>query len=217
MAAAGLDPARLKAILVSHEHRDHVAGVGVAARMWNIPVYLNPSTLEATNGILGRFEHRLFSTGEELVVGDLEIHPFSQSHDAADPAGFTFRHKDAKIGVATDLGAATALVREHLAGCRALVLEANHDPDMLMNGPYPWHLKTRVRGRKGHLSNHDSAELLVQIADRDLRQVVLAHLSEVNNLPELALECIGSALTPSSRGFGLIAACQRTPGPVFEL
>ena len=217
MALAGLDPCRLKAILVSHEHRDHVLGVGVAARVWKLPVYVNEATLTATAGQLGRIEHQYFETNSDLRLGALDIHAFSESHDAADTVGFTFRHNGRKLGVATDLGVATHLVREHLAGCQALVLEANHDPDMLMDGPYPWHLKSRVHGREGHLSNHDSAELLAELAHPDLGQVVLAHLSEVNNTPELALECVGSALTTPPRGFQLIAASQRVPGPVIKV
>ena len=216
MSLAGLDQSRLKAILVSHEHRDHIHGVGIVARKLNLPVYINPGTLEKTAAYLGRIEPKSFRTGEIFWIGSIQIHAFSVSHDAVDPAGFTFSVNGRRLGLATDVGTATSLVRESLADCRALILEANHDPDMLMKGPYPWETKRRVRGRHGHLSNEDSAELLAAVSHRDLERVVLAHLSRTNNRPELAVAAAASALN-GRPGVILEVADQDRPGEIIEI
>ena len=147
----------------------------------------NPPLRQAAPG-LGKIRTECFRTGSDFGLGNLNIHAFSISHDCADPVGFIFESGGTRLGLATDLGVVTNLVREHLTGCRALIVEANHDPDMLMDGPYPWETKRRVRGRRGHLSNADTAELVAAVDHRDLAFVVLAHLSETNNLPNLALE-----------------------------
>jgi len=137
----GISPDSLDAIVVSHEHTDHIQGVGVLSRRHRLPVYISRKTARAAAGTMGRaFEVRHFECGMHFVVASLVLHPFSISHDAADPAGFTIRHDGTKIGVATDLGFGTAMVKRHLADCDLLVLEANHDPEMLINGPYPWPL-----------------------------------------------------------------------------
>lgn len=213
MNLAGLDPARLEGILVTHEHRDHVHGVGVMARRFKIPVYINEATMIAADYLLGPVRPVLFRTGADTEIAGLNVHPFSISHDSADPVGFTFENSGSRLGLATDLGVATNLVRERLAGCHGLILESNHDLKMLMEGPYPWETKRRVKSRHGHLSNEDAAELLASLAHSGLSQVVLAHLSQTNNLPELALECVGSAVS----GLPLTAARQDEPGPVVEL
>lgn len=213
MALAGLDAARLDAVLVTHEHRDHVLGVGVIARKLRLPVYINAATLDRSQTLIGRIDPRFFRTGEDLTIGSLHVHAFSLSHDAGDPVGFTFEENGAKLGLATDLGVVTGLVRECLARSTALIVEANHDPQMLMDGPYPWETKRRVKGRRGHLSNQEAAELLAAVNHRGLNRVVLAHLSQTNNLPELALECAREALA----GLPLDAASQDRPGPVIEI
>ena len=215
MNQAKLDPARLTAIIVTHEHRDHVSGVGVAARKWRLPVYINPDTLKEARPLLAKLHVRTFKTGHDFEINDMVIHPFSVSHDAADTVGFTFDHNGSRLGLATDLGQATKLVTQHLSGCQGLILEANHDFTMLMEGPYPPFLKQRVRGRTGHLSNDDSAELLARVAHSRLKHVVLAHLSETNNLPALAMEKAGSAV--SNPPFTLITAAQGEAGPVREI
>ena len=195
MRERDLDPAALTAILVSHEHSDHIQGVGVLSRRYRLPVYIARNTLKAAPQ-LGRLHVvKHFECGHGFFIGRLSIHPFSTSHDAADPVGFTFQRNGDKIGVATDLGIVTAMVKEHLKECALLVLEANHDPDMLINGPYPWPLKQRIKGRSGHLSNHDSMALLSEIQHDNLKHVVLAHLSEINNTPETAYQTVGKAIT----------------------
>jgi len=195
MRERGLVPDGLSAIVVSHEHSDHIQGVGVLSRRYRLPVYIAQDTLEAAPqvGRLHRTHH--FQCGRDFAIGDIRIHPFSISHDAVDPAGFTFQMNGARIGIATDLGIATAMVREHLKECSLLVLEANHDPEMLINGPYPWPLKQRIKGRTGHLSNQESRSLLEEVQHERLTHVVLAHLSETNNTPDAAYQTVAPALT----------------------
>lgn len=198
MAAKGLDPAGLDAILVSHEHADHIKGVGVLSRRFGLEVHISEGTWQASGAVLGKVGRiRPFTCGRGFAIGDLTIHPFSISHDAEDPAGFTIGCKGAKVGVVTDLGIVTGVVRTHLAACDILILEANHDPRMLIDGPYPWPLKQRIRGRGGHLSNDDTALLLETLCHDRLAHVILAHLSEENNTPDKARQTVASVLNRS--------------------
>jgi phosphoribosyl 1,2-cyclic phosphodiesterase len=179
---------QLDAVLISHEHTDHVRGLGTLSRRFDLPVYLSQGTLENLPPETGRLvETRLFQAGVPFTVGDVKISPFALSHDAGDPAGFVLEHDAQRLGVCTDLGMVTQLVRTRLQGCQGLILEANHDPDLLFSGPYPLSLKQRIRGRHGHLSNADSYELLKSAYHESLQVVMFAHLSEVNNSPELVL------------------------------
>jgi phosphoribosyl 1,2-cyclic phosphodiesterase len=215
MTASGLDPKNLDAIIVSHEHNDHIQGVGVLSRRFDLPVFISRETEKAAYrlGKLKAVHH--FSCGTPFALERLRIHPFSIAHDADDPAGFTISRGGLKVGIATDLGVATAMVRVHLKDCSALILEANHDPQMLVDGPYPWPLKQRIQGRTGHLSNPDAMVLLKELSHERLREVVLAHLSETNNRPEKALAAVGPALTGCSAR--LHVACQDRPSPVFRI
>jgi phosphoribosyl 1,2-cyclic phosphodiesterase len=195
MQSRNLSPESLHAIVVSHEHEDHIRGVGILARRYNIPVYLTAKTFEAAKSLIKNIPRSVFfDCGTPFNINTLSIHPFSISHDAADPSGFTIQVNQKKIGIATDLGIVTTMVRHHLKSCDMLILEANHDPDMLFNGPYPWYLKQRVNGRTGHLSNQDSRLLLEEIQHEQLQHVILAHLSETNNTPEKALAEIRPAV-----------------------
>lgn len=195
LKTVGCSPEALSAIVVSHEHSDHLQGVGVLARRYGHPVYLTAGTLEACNGrIDGRIDVRPFDPEREFEIGELRIRPFSIPHDAAEPVGFTLHHGGVKAGVATDMGFSTALARQHLAASNILVLEFNHDPELLARGPYPWELKRRIRGRRGHLSNQEAGQLLEGILHDDLECLALAHLSEKNNRPELALQAAGKVL-----------------------
>ena len=195
LQSRGLSTESLKAIVVSHEHTDHVHGVGVLSRRYGLPVYINRKTAGAATHI-GKVHQKIyFECGIEFKIGSFKIHPFSLSHDAADPAGFTICRNGIKIGLATDLGIATSMVAEHLKNCQALILEANHDPQMLIDGPYPWPLKQRIQSRMGHLSNLDSTSLLSKIVHHKLEHVILAHLSETNNTPDKALNSFTPVLS----------------------
>jgi phosphoribosyl 1,2-cyclic phosphodiesterase len=210
LAAAGLNPDTLSAILVSHEHSDHVRGVGILSRRYKLPVYITPRTAAATAGQLGRLHDIChFETGRNFRIDDLTIHPFATSHDAEDPSGFTIGRNGRKIGIATDLGIATGMVKHHLKSCCLLILEANHDHVMLAQGPYPWPLKQRIKSRNGHLSNDDSRDLLAELKHDGLCHVILAHLSETNNTPQKALEAVCQALTgTAAQNIRLHVACQ---------
>lgn len=218
MEWAGLCPERLSAIVVSHEHSDHIRGVGVLSRRYKLPVYISPDTLKAAGSQMGRLHDiRPFHIGRSFAINNLALHPFATSHDAQDPAGFTISRNGQKVGIATDLGVATGMVRQHLKNCTLLVLEANHDPDMLVNGPYPWPLKQRIKSRNGHLSNKDSGHLLAEIQHDGLCHVILAHLSETNNTPEKALDTVERVLGGASRSFQIHVACQERCGSLLIL
>lgn len=188
LATLDLSGEDLHAILVSHEHHDHVTAVGPLARRYNLPVYIDQQT-HAALPKLGKIEQlRLFSAGEKFSCRGLTISSFSTTHDAINPVGFVVDSTEGRIGFATDLGMSTRLVNEHLQDCRVLVLEANHDEQMLLDGPYPWPLKQRIRSRHGHLSNHDTGRLLQDVSWSGLDALFLAHLSEENNCPQLVAE-----------------------------
>ncbi|MCF6290916.1 MAG: MBL fold metallo-hydrolase [Desulfobacterales bacterium] len=189
LAVIGIDISSLTAILVTHEHSDHIRGVGVLSRQGRLPVYANPATHTAAGPTLKKlFARREFETGTSFVINDFEIHPFSVSHDTADPVGFVLRNGRASLGLCTDTGMVSRLMHHRLAHCNGLVLESNHDPVLLKNGTYPPYLKQRIRGNKGHLANRDSARFLLALWHQGLEHVVLAHLSDANNRPELAYQ-----------------------------
>jgi phosphoribosyl 1,2-cyclic phosphodiesterase len=216
MASQKISISEIDAIIVSHEHSDHIKGVGILARKHNLPVFISNKTKKAAALQLGRVDIiNLFSCGSEFAINGLAIRPFSTSHDADDPAGFTIKCGEKKIGVATDLGIATAMVKEHLKGCACIVLEANHDLRMLEDGPYPWPLKQRIKSRTGHLSNESSRELLMEVMHDGLSHVILAHLSETNNTPEKALSVVSQRL--NRHHLNLSVALQQAAGPIISL
>jgi phosphoribosyl 1,2-cyclic phosphodiesterase len=202
MRAVNEDPQKLKAIVISHEHNDHVAGLQVLARKLQVPVYITEATYygwrrenrspEGTPATLERREH--FQPGRSFTVAGITVTPFTIPHDAADPCGFTFKAAGIKVGVVTDLGYVPPNVKENLRGCDGLMIESNHDLEMLRNGPYPWMVKQRVMSRVGHLSNTALAEFFVKDYDGRAAFLVLAHLSEQNNHPELARDTAYKAL-----------------------
>ncbi len=216
MMSRGISMSEIKAVVVSHEHSDHIRGVGVLARKHGWPVFISAKTKQAASDQLGRVDHFIiFSCGTSFSIDGLQIHPFSISHDAHDPVGLTIQSNHHKIGIATDLGVATAMVKEHLKGCDCIVLEANHDLQMLEQGPYPWPLKQRIKSRIGHLSNCASKALLMDVLHDSLRHVVLAHLSEINNSPEKALNEIAADL--DQRRHQISVALQHAAGPMIYL
>ena len=204
-------PESIRAVVFTHEHQDHVRGAGAFARRFRAPLYFNPATRRQVPD-LHKCRVEEFQTGEPFEVAGLRLVPFSISHDAADPVGFTVEDGVRRIGFAADLGFVSRLVAERLAGVDALLLESNHDPVMLENGPYPRDLKQRVAGKRGHLSNEQCGDLLSALVHGGLRHVVLLHLSEKNNTPDLALAAARRSLDEAGAAeVSLQAASQRFP------
>lgn len=193
LADIGVDIAELDAVFITHEHGDHCRGIGPLSRIYGVPIYIHSETYAMLPNI-GEINHCFFDVGQSITCKDIEISSFAITHDAVAPVGFTIDTIAGKIGVATDLGIATRLVQQRLRQCRALIIETNHDEDMLRDGPYPWDLKQRIRSKHGHLSNADGAELVQQLLWSGLDAVFLAHLSETNNTPQLAQKCVRTVL-----------------------
>ncbi len=186
----------IDAICVTHEHDDHVASLAIMQRRFGSRIYANAGTIEALDGNpkLQGVKWHVFATGNPFQVGDIVLEPFSVPHDAYDPVGFVVKCDNTAVGIATDMGSITELIRQRLAKCMAIVIEANHDETMLKDASRPWSLKQRIMGRHGHLSNADAAELVCELAENGLEQVFLAHLSSDCNKPEIALKQVRKAL-----------------------
>lgn len=218
LAAIGVEPSSIDGLLVTHEHTDHVRGAGAFARRYRIPLITSCVTTRSIPDVLKKAEVVEFESGCSFAFRDLLIDPFPLTHDAADPVGFILHAAEGSIGVATDLGTVTRLVRDKLTGCSVLVLESNHDEEMLLNGPYPWHLKQRIRSRHGHLSNNESLELLFDLAHDGLKALVLAHLSETNNHPDKVEESAAAFLAGQNTcAPRIVIGLQHAPGPLLEL
>ncbi len=178
------DPNQLSGIIVTHEHQDHVGGVFRVARRHKIPVWMTHGTFEAVRKDADGVQLHICRDGEPFVIGDLEIHPYTVPHDAREPVQYTATDGHCKIGVLTDVGHATPYLIDALAGCDALLLEFNHDVDMLAQSVYPPWLKARIGGQLGHLSNGQSADILKSLDRSRLRRLVAGHLSQKNNSPD---------------------------------
>jgi phosphoribosyl 1,2-cyclic phosphodiesterase len=218
LAEIGLRPEDLSAVLLTHEHGDHTSGLaGMRSRWPKVPIRATAGTARALDERDGlRLEGPFLASGDALQVGDVRIAPFTVSHDAAEAVGYRFDCGDLAVGVATDFGAPTDHVMAMLAGCRVLVLEANHDEDMLRRGPYPPYLKRRIASARGHLSNRQAAAVLAEVAGPALEHVILAHLSRTNNTPVRAVAEVSAVLdgrTPA----GIEAARPFAPGAVLAL
>jgi len=187
LASVGEDPSTIEAILVTHEHTDHIRGIDVLARHLNVPVYATAGTAEELlRGCRGKpIDIRRCRYDEPFSVGDFSIEPFATSHDAREPCGFCVAEGDLRIGCCTDTGTITTTIFDRLASCDAVLLESNHCPRMLEDGPYPAFLKSRIRSNLGHLSNPDAARCLQRLADH-IHVAMLAHLSETNNTKDKA-------------------------------
>ncbi|MFZ5524046.1 MAG: MBL fold metallo-hydrolase [Pseudomonadota bacterium] len=195
LARLGVSPDQLSGIVVTHEHGDHIGGVARLARKFGLPVWLTHGTLRGQpKAFFGIEQLHEIDSHQAFAIGDIEIIPYPVPHDAAEPVQFVFSDGARRLAVLTDTGCSTAHIEQTLNGCHALVLECNHDSDMLMQGDYPFTLKQRVGGRFGHLNNRDAAGILARLDVGNLQHLIAAHLSRKNNTPELAVRALCGAL-----------------------
>ncbi len=223
----GIDGRDLDGILVTHEHADHISGLGVLARKFGIPIYATAGTIKSIKDStgLGKVEDDLFhevKADEKLVIKDLTINPMGISHDAAEPVAYRIGYGSKKVGICTDLGIYNDYTVESLKGMDALFVEANHDVNMLQVGPYPYYLKQRILGERGHLSNENSGRLLSRVLHDKLQAIVLGHLSKENNLPELAYEAVRMEITMgdnpyNANDFYMQVAARSEVSPVIHI
>lgn len=216
LGGLGLTPDGLAGILITHEHSDHISGLATLTKYHAVPIYTATPTGRQLTYRIPFLEERIHTVeaGLPFAAGDVEVTPFPTLHDAACPMGYAFSDGARKAAVVTDLGAVTSVVREAIRGAQLLVAEANHDLDMLRSGSYPYPLKARILGDHGHLSNAACADLCAEAADWGVRQVVLAHLSQENNTPRLALDAVTSALAGRARA---AVAPRDCPGPTYAV
>ncbi len=187
----------IDALFITHEHIDHIKGAGVLSRKFDIPIYATQGTWQAMENQIGKIapkNKQFVYTGEQCVINDICLKPFSIPHDAAEPVGYTIAAQNHKVTLATDLGHITEEIREQLTDSEILLLEANHDEEMVKCGCYPWALKQRILGEQGHISNRTAGNLLCEIMSAKLKYVFLAHLSDENNHPHLAYETVEKIL-----------------------
>ena len=209
MGEIGIEADTIQAILVTHEHIDHIRGLSVFCEKYNVPVLANAETAKGIYAALSmRPKFKIFTTGEPFQFGDLEIEPFSVPHDTLDPVAFVVKMAGCKIGFCADLGHVTSLIKKALEKCDFLYLEANHEPSMVHASARPQIYKQRVLGKQGHLSNGDAAALLAAVWHEGLKHVHLAHLSSECNSAEVALRIVREALSEKNRSVSLSIAYQ---------
>ncbi|MEC5425091.1 MBL fold metallo-hydrolase [Virgibacillus sp. C22-A2] len=192
-----VDPSALTGILVTHEHSDHIKGLGIIARKYNLPIYANEKTWKAMERSIGKItldQKFLFNMEEVKTFGDMDIESFGVSHDAAEPMFYTFHHEGKKVALVTDLGYVSERIKKTVEDADAYIFEANHDVSMLRMGRYPWNVKRRILGDSGHVSNEDCGLALSDIIGNRTKRIYLAHLSMDNNMKDLARMSVDSVL-----------------------
>lgn len=222
MEGYNIDKNKLAGVLVSHEHSDHTRSVGAISRRLQVPVVINRLTLSSCEGKIGDVGERimLFNTGSSFLIGDIVVEAFASSHDAADSCNFVLypeMNPGLKLGIATDLGYPTQLSVLKLSSASTLIVESNHDDTMLMEGPYDWHLKQRIRSAHGHLSNNQAVGLLSSLIHPGLKNLILAHLSEVNNCPIVAEQTMRAYLESIRSDVNLMVARQDRHTPLIDV
>lgn len=201
LASIGEKPSDLSAILISHEHSDHIKGAGILSRKLDIPIYANENTWNGMEPFIGPVDSNnkaYFNTGAEFEIGEILVRAFPIPHDACEPVGYNFYADCKKITVATDIGHINPDLLNCLEASDLLLLESNHDVEMLKIGPYPWHLKKRIAGDRGHLSNDAAGKVIAYMAGKGTKRFLLGHLSKENNFPELAYQTVYNALYEKS-------------------
>lgn len=201
LACTGVNIREIHGILISHEHMDHVLGAGILARRYKIPIYANQKTLKAMEGQLKKVPAeciRTFVTGQPFEIGDIRVNSFSTPHDAVESVGFNFHYENKKVTIATDIGHIHKTLLQSLEGSDMILIESNHDIEMLKVGRYPWPLKQRILGDTGHLCNELAGKVVAYLATKGTQKFLLGHLSKENNFPELAFETVKNALQEKS-------------------
>lgn len=197
LSSIGVCPTTLDAIFVTHEHIDHIKGVGVLSRRYDLPIYANGNTWVGMEKKIGNIKEKnikVFTTAEYLDIQDMTIYPIGVFHDALEPVGYIIFYKNTKISIITDTGWVNNNIINKIKGSDLYLMESNHDELMLKEGLYPWYLKQRIMSDKGHLSNEDAGKILGNILNGNNEIVLLAHLSQDNNVPELALDTVRSSI-----------------------
>jgi phosphoribosyl 1,2-cyclic phosphodiesterase len=215
LASLDVDAQKLNAILVTHEHRDHIASVGIVSRKFKAPVYANVSTWKAMEPSVGKLAEgciQIFETGSKFAVGDIVVEPFSVSHDASDTVAYNFYCDDEKVTLMTDVGCITQNILDRISDTRYILLEANHDLEMLRSGSYPAYLKKRIMSNQGHLSNVVAGRLLAYLVKQRTEHVMLGHLSLENNTPQKAYDTVHAVLQENGIRVGkdvMLSICAR--------
>src|SRR5690625_2919060 len=215
-----VDPANLTGILVTHEHGDHIKGLGIIARKYNLPIYANRKTWKAMENSLGKLsldQKHHFEIGEMKTFGDIDVEPFGVSHDAAEPMFFTFHNNDKKVALVTDLGYVSEEIKKTIENANAYIFEANHDVDMLRMGRYPWSVKRRILSDSGHVSNEDSGLALSDIIGNETKRIYLAHLSQDNNMKELAKMSVNQILQERQIDIDIYNTEPKKPTSMYEV
>lgn len=217
-----VDPSSIDAILVTHEHSDHVKGLGIFSKKFHIPVYANLETWDAMPKQKEKIEENLINcfTFQQFKIGDIQINPFSIPHDAANPCGFNLYHEDKKMSIATDIGHMNREIIDHLTDSSFLLLEANYEPEILKCSSYPYLLKERIKGPHGHLSNSDAGKTISYLASHGLNKAMLGHLSKENNFPELAYKTVVEELIEhhvAENSLRLSVASRHEVSPIIDV
>lgn len=215
-----VDPSKLTGILVTHEHSDHIKGLGIIARKYNLPIYANEKTWHAMEGSIGKLsldQKFHFRMGEVKAFSDIDVESFGVSHDAAEPMFYTFRHDGKKVALVTDLGYVSERIKKTVEDADAYIFEANHDVSMLRMGRYPWNVKRRILGDSGHVSNEDCGLALTDIIGNRTKRIYLAHLSLDNNMKDLARMSVDNVLKERGINLDLFDTDPKSPTPLYEV
>lgn len=219
-SGVNVDPSTLTGILVTHEHGDHIKGLGVMARKYNLPIYANEKTWQAMEKSIGKInleQKLLFGRDQVKTFGDMTVESFGVSHDAAEPMFYTFRNNDKKVALVTDLGYVSERIKDVITGADAYIFEANHDVEMLRMSRYPWSVKRRILGDTGHVSNEDCGLALSDIISNQTKRIYLAHLSKDNNMKDLARMSVDNILKERGIDLEIYDTDPEVPTPMYEV
>ena len=222
LESIGKDLSQINAIIVTHEHIDHVKTLGAISKKYNIPVYANKKTFdnmpEQTN-LIEEKNRKIFNTDDHFEIGDLKINPFHIPHDAAEPCGYNIYNKDKKVSIATDIGHMEVDILKRLEGSNFLLLESNYEPSILKYSKYPYYLKKRISGPNGHLSNQEASETIIKLISSGVNNIMLGHLSKENNFPELAYKTVMEEIIHNkiNNDLSLCVASRLKPSNIINL